>query len=351
MTSERFEIEATRGSARVGSLPTPHGTVLTPAFCPRADEGIVPGLGPDEVRQAGVALLAASGLDLPLRPGIESIQRLAGIHRFVGWPGPLLVDAGTQRLCELDAAGGIHGRLERVDADGVSYASPVDGSVRRITPASSVEALEALGADIAVPLYDPGRTLGTQNRRGEVRGLSALWAAAAFRSRTGNTGLMLVGGVQDVRNRDEAAWYAAKLPLDGYAFLAVSRTPRFGPLLEILPAATVRYLATAGGPDELAIALAAGFDLVSSDAPWRDAREGLAYTERGTVSLKGPPIVAERGPIEADCLCYTCQALERPYVRHLFGTHEMLGPRLVSVHNLAFVARLFARFRTDLLRA
>ena len=346
MTDPRFRIVATRGAARAGVLTTAHGAILTPAFLARADAGIVPGHGPDDLEGAGIGVVGASSLDLSVRPGSDAIQRSGGLHAFVGWSHPILVDGGTERLAELRDASAGHGRLVRVDVDGATFASPVDGSPQRVTPGSALSAIAALGADLAVPLYYPGRGFGP--RRIEGDDIGAAWAGAALYGQPGSKALFLRGitvgpgneGIEDVSTSDPRP--------DGIALLARYCTDGFASILERAPMSSIRYLGSDGGPEDLGDALQKGFDLVSSGAPVRDAANGWSYTSSGRASVLGDAGKGD-GPIEVDCPCLVCTRHGRPYVHHLFDAHELLGPRLLGIHNLAFVARLFARFREGLL--
>lgn len=343
-----FELLAVDGRARRGRLLTPHGAVDTPAFMPVGTRGAVKSLAADDLRSVGTQMVLANTYHLYLRPGHRVIQELGGLHRFMGWEGPLLTDSGGFQVFSL-------ARLRRVDDEGVEFRNPEDGSTHRLTPELSLEVQRALGSDIAHPLdeclgYPASRT---EAERALARTLR--WARRSLARGGRGAGQALFGIVQgstypDLRRR--AVEELVALGFDGYAIggLAVGE-PK--PLLyeltavvaDALPTERPRYLMGVGRPEDLVEAVGAGVDLFDCVLPTRNARNGQAFTWQGPLTITQARYTRDGRPLDETCTCATCRRFSRAYLRHLFVTRELLGYRLLTIHNLHFFLTLMADMR------
>jgi queuine tRNA-ribosyltransferase len=339
----RFELLATDGAARAGLLHTPHGTVPTPAFMPVGTQGSVKGLSPEEVAAAGARMVLANTYHLWQRPGPEVIAAAGGLHRFMRWPGPILTDSGGFQVFSLAARA-------KVDADGVTFASHLDGARLRLDPEEAVRIQAALGSDVAMVLdqctpYPIGyeeaaaahrRTLAWAER------CCAAHAAALARPGTPNPGQALFAIVQGSTYRDLREASARALVVLDYT-------------VPLLPADRPRYLMGVGTVDYLLEAVARGIDLADCVLPTRVARNGTAllYPRPGVpgrLVLRNAAHARELGPIDPDCGCYACAGgFSRAYIRHLLRAGEMLALRLLSLHNLHTLHRFMADMRAAIL--
>jgi queuine tRNA-ribosyltransferase len=346
----RFELLGGRGGLRRGRCHTPHGSFETPAFAPVGTYGAVKGLTPEQVRATGTELLLANSYHLHLRPGAERIERLGGLHRFMAWDGPLLTDSGGYQVFSL-------AERVRLDEDGVTFASPLDGSRRRLTPEGAVAIQEALGADVAVALDHcvpsaPGGS-GADLRPAwrDAMERSLRWAERCARARRrGDQALFgIVQGGADPALRRASAAGTASLDFDGFAHgglglgeAAEARGELLAESHAALPAAAPRYLMGLGHPADLVLAVERGVDLFDCVVPTRHGRHAVLFTRQGPLSLKNARYREDPAPPEADCDCPTCQSFGRAYLRHLFACGDLLAPRLATLHNLRFYYRLLA---------
>lgn len=345
----RFEVRETDGAARLGRLTTGRGLVETPAFMPVGTQGTVKSLTPEDLRQVGAQLLLANTYHLFLRPGHRLIAELGGLHRFMGWDGPLLTDSGGFQVYSLSS-------LRKVSDEGVRFRSHLDGSEHLLTPELSVEIQQALGADIIHPLDE---CLAHPASRAETEASLALtlrWAARSKAAHAGGGGRQALFGIvqggayEDVRGR--AVEKTCALGFDGYAVggLAVGE-PRslMLDLVEftaaLLPKDRPRYLMGVGTPPDLLEAVARGADLFDCVLPTRNARSGQLFTAAGVLSIKQSRYAGDPRPPEEGCSCYTCRNFSRAYLRHLFVSRELLAYRLLSLHNLHFYLALMAEMR------
>lgn len=345
----RFEVRETDGAARLGRLTTGRGLVETPAFMPVGTQGTVKSLTPEDLRQVGAQLLLANTYHLFLRPGHRLIAELGGLHRFMGWDGPLLTDSGGFQVYSLSS-------LRKVSDEGVRFRSHLDGSEHLLTPELSVEIQQALGADIIHPLDE---CLAHPASRAETEASLALtlrWAARSKAAHAGGGGRQALFGIvqggayEDVRRR--AVEKTCALGFDGYAVggLAVGE-PRslMLDLVEftaaLLPKDRPRYLMGVGTPPDLLEAVARGADLFDCVLPTRNARNGQLFTAAGVLSIKQSRYAGDPRPPEEGCSCYTCRNFSRAYLRHLFVSRELLAYRLLSLHNLHFYLALMAEMR------
>jgi queuine tRNA-ribosyltransferase len=342
-----FTIQHTCGPARCGVIQTPHGPVDTPAFMPVGTHGAVKGLSPAQLAETGTQILLANTYHLMLRPGADVVARLGGLHRLMGWPGALLTDSGGYQVFSLAA-------LRCVDDDGVSFRSPVDGAMVRLTPESALQVQQQLGADILMVLDEcPALPAEPAVLQGAVRRTVA-WArrcrAAHVRATQALYGI--VQGGLDRELRRSCLEQLVSIGFDGYALggLSVGERPEeMHALLESfapgLPPDCPRYLMGVGTPRDLAAAVAAGIDQFDCVLPTRNGRKGYAFTSQGVRRLRNACHTLAEEPLDPACDCYTCRTFSRGYLRHLFLAGEVLGGTLVSLHNIAFYQALMRQMR------
>lgn len=343
MSAFRFTLVHTDpAGARLGVLQTPRGTVRTPAFMPVGTNATVKSLVYEEVRQLGAEIVLANTFHLYLRPGAEVIAQAGGLHRFMGWDGPVLTDSGGFQVFSL-------AKLRRVNDDGVVFRSPIDGSEHAWTPERVLEIQRQLGSDIVMPL---DVCLGYP--ADEAQAADALRITMRWARRSAALGVpesqMLFGIVQGGFSptlRQEAADRVVELGFSGYAVGGLSvGEPRelaytlLDAVTARLPAASPRYLMGVGGPPDLLEAITRGVDMFDCVLPTRVARTGTIFTRSGRVNVRNARYRDDHTPPDPDCRCRVCLRYTRAYLRHLFHADEMLGPRLATYHNLAFLATL-----------
>jgi queuine tRNA-ribosyltransferase len=338
----RFEVLATDGAARRGRLHTPHGTVETPVFMPVGTQATVKGLTPDQLAGAGARMVLGNTYHLTLRPGDVLIAELGGLHRFMHWDGPILTDSGGYQVYSLAPT-------RRIDDRGAVFQSHIDGSRLELTPERAVAIQENLGADVAMCLDEcPPADTPPEYLRVAVR-RTILWAerCRAAHRRPDQALFGIVQGGTDLALRAECAAALRALDFPGYALggFSVGETPQamvaaLGPTAALLPADRPRYLMGVGRPEDILAAVRAGVDLFDCVLPTRNGRNAQAFTADGPVRLRNAAHRRDPRPLESGCPCYTCRAFSRAYLHHLFLAQEMLGPTLLSLHNVAFYCRL-----------
>jgi queuine tRNA-ribosyltransferase len=333
-------------AARLGSLRTPHGSAPTPLFAPVGTQATVKTLSPRDLQELGTDLVLANTYHLYLRPGADLIERLGGLHRFMGWHGPILTDSGGYQVFSL-------AHMRRVDQDGVTFRSHIDGSLHRFTPETVIAIEEQLGADIIMVLDECPDPLDRAYNQEALRRTHA-WAerclAAHRRSDQALFGIVQGGVFPDLRA--DSARFLAQLGFPGYAVggLAVGETKaQMAATLEItcplLPADKPRYLMGVGAPEDILESVARGVDMFDSVLPTRLARNGSLLTRTGRINIRNAQHAESEDPIEAGCTCYACQHFTRAYLRHLFKAGEVLGLRLATLHNLSFMVHFMAQVR------
>jgi queuine tRNA-ribosyltransferase len=337
-----FTLQARDGPARAGLLTTPHGPVETPAFMPVGTQGTVKGLTPEMVRAAGARIILGNTYHLALRPGDELIRDLGGLHKFMHWDGPILTDSGGFQVFSLAS------QVKITDA-GASFRSHVDGTPLELTPERAVEIQENLGSDIAMVLDEcPPAQSGPEVMRAAVR-RSVLWAERCRRHhrRADQALFAIVQGGLDVSLRAECARELVAMDFPGYALggFSVGEAPEqmhdaLPACAALLPVEKPRYLMGVGRPEDLLAGVAAGIDLFDCVMPTRNGRNALAFTADGPVRLRNARHRRDPAPVESGCDCYCCANYSRAYLHHLFAADEMLGPTLLSLHNVAFYLRL-----------
>src|SRR5467141_329108 len=353
-----FTLDATSGPARAGTLTLPHGTVETPVFMPVGTQGTVRALSPTDLRAAGATLVLANSYHLHVRPGEQVVEKLGALHRFMGWDRPLLTDSGGFQVFSLEGS-------RRLDEDGVEFQSHVDGSRRTLTPERATEIQWTLGADVAMAFDHvvPGGADGAAARDAMERTLRWLERCARRHAelsdgRTGRQTLwpILQGGAHlDLRTEgvrrilDLGAWTG--LAIGGLSVgepkaVMYDMLERLEPKLPALP----RYLMGVGFPEDLVAAVERGVDLFDCVAPTRNGRNGSAFTPDGPVNIRNAEHREDPRPLDATCDCETCTTFSRGYLRHLFMAEELLGLRLLSLHNVRYLIRLAEAMRAAIRR-
>jgi queuine tRNA-ribosyltransferase len=342
-----FEVRQTDGTARLGRLETPHGTVDTPVFMPVGTQATVKGLTPPQLEEAGVRILLGNTYHLALRPGDELIAELGGLHRFMGWNGPILTDSGGFQVYRL-------AQSRKINDHAAVFRSHIDGALLELSPERAVAIQENLGSDIAMCL-DECPPFGTDLAylREAVR-RTIHWAerCRTAHRRPDQALFGIVQGGTDVELRQQCAAALAELDFPGYALGGFSVGETAGQMLAALPPCAAllpvnrpRYLMGVGRPQDILTAVGCGIDLFDCVLPTRNGRNASAFTLDGPLRLRNARFKRDPVPIESGCLCYTCRHFGRAYVHHLFLAGEMLGPTLLSLHNVAFYCRLMAEIR------
>ncbi|MBZ0273346.1 tRNA guanosine(34) transglycosylase Tgt [bacterium] len=343
MTSRfRFEVRATDGDARAGAMHTAHGVVETPVFMPVGTQGTVKALGPDDLAATGTEILLGNTFHLYLRPGHDLIRTLGGLHKFMGWPRAILTDSGGFQVFSL-------AKLRKIDEDGVTFQSPVDGSRHRFTPESAIGIQEALGADIAMAFDECPPYPAPRADVERATALTARWAARCLAAKTREDqalfGIVQGGMHEDLRAKSVEEIVA--LGFDGYALGGLSVGEDKETMLRImahavplLPADRPRYVMGIGTPNDLLDAIRLGVDMFDCVMPTRNARNGQAFTSDGKVIIRNAIHRDADIPLDAECACYTCRTFSRAYLRHLFLADEILVHRLLTIHNVAYYIAL-----------
>jgi len=333
--------------ARLGRLITAHGELETPAFMPVGTQGTVKAVLPRDLKELGCQILLANTYHLYLRPGAELVRTLGGLHRFIGWDGPILTDSGGYQVFSLTA-------MRRVSEEGVRFQSHLDGSTHLLTPEKVMEVQETLGSDIAMVLdecvrHDAERAYVQTSVERTVR-----WAERCLRVRSKNDQLVF-GIIQGGMFEDLRQWCVNEmcaLSFDGYAVggLGVGEGETLLQSIgsftaELLPEDRPRYLMGVGRPEDIVSAVRAGFDLFDCVLPTRNARNGTLFTSRGKLSIKRAEFTSDARPLDPACDCYCCRNFSRAYLRHLYMAGEILSAQLNTLHNLYFYHRLMERCR------
>jgi queuine tRNA-ribosyltransferase len=353
-----FQLQATQGAARAGRLTLPHGIVETPAFMPVGTHGVVRGLSPGDVARTRAQIVLGNSYHLHLRPGEAVVEQMGGLNRFTTWPGPMLTDSGGFQVFSLEG-------LRRIGEDGVEFQSHVDGSYRTLTPERAMEIQIALGADVAMAFDHvvPGQApyaLALEGMERTLRWLDRCKARHEQLSdgRTVRQTLwpILQGGTHDDLRLRSLDGTRARGPWTGVAIGGLSvgePKPVMHRLLELLepalPRETPRYLMGVGFPADLLEGIARGVDLFDCVAATRNGRHGTAWLPAGRVNVRGAALRGSSEPLDPECDCETCTTYPRGYLRHLFVVEDMLGLRLVSLHNIRFLVRLGEQARAHIL--
>ncbi|MBQ3818770.1 MAG: tRNA guanosine(34) transglycosylase Tgt [Acetobacter sp.] len=352
MTHFYWICEEIDGAARAGTLYTAHGVVQTPTFMPVGTVGTVKAMTADSVRATGAQMILGNTYHLMLRPGIEKIYALGGLHRFIDWSGPILTDSGGFQVMSL-------GSLRKIDEDGVTFHSHIDGSLHRLTPQNTTHMQHKLDATITMcfdecpALPAPNDIIAASMRR------SMRWAERsreAYIPREGYAQFGIVQGGTEAELRAESVTALTKIGFEGYAIggLAVGEEQNimFQTLdvtTPLMPADKPRYLMGVGTPEDLLGSVLRGVDMFDCVMPTRAGRTARAYTERGIINLRNARHAIDARPISPECDCLACVRHSRAYLHHLFRAREILGPMLLTWHNLAYYQRLMRQIRNAIL--
>lgn len=344
----RFTLHATDGRARTGVIETPRGEIRTPAFMPVGTAATVKAMLPENVRATGADILLGNTYHLMLRPGGERVARLGGLHRFMNWPRPILTDSGGFQVMSLS-------ELRKMDEDGVTFRSHVDGSEHRLTPERSMEIQCLLGSDIVMCFDECPALPAPRERIAESMRLSMRWAARsrdAFGDRPGHALFGIQQGGLDPELRAESAEALTRIGFDGYAIggLAVGegQAAMFGVLDDapgMLPHDKPRYLMGVGKPDDIVGAVQRGVDMFDCVLPSRSGRTGQGLTRRGQLNIKNARHAEDTRPLDPDCTCPCCTGYSRAYLHHLFKAGEILCSMLLTWHNLHYYQELMQGLR------
>jgi queuine tRNA-ribosyltransferase len=353
MASSQFGFELVHedaaSRARTARFTTPHGVVETPAFMPVGTQGTVKGVDPGRLRETGAQMILANTYHLALRPGEQTVAALGGLHKFMGWDGPILTDSGGFQVFSL---------AERMTLDetGARFRSHIDGAAVELTPERSIAIQEQLGSDVAmvfdhVVALPNSREVVADAMRRSIRWAERCRAAA---TRDDQAQFAIVQGGLDAELRAESAEKLVAMDFVGYAIggLSVGEPPpemyaALDVTTPLLPRDKPRYLMGVGRPIDLLEAIARGVDLFDCVMPTRNGRNALAFTDSGHVRLRNQQHALDREPLDSSCPCPACRH-SRGYLRHLFQANEMLGPMLVSMHNLTYYQRLLAEARREI---
>jgi len=343
----RFEIDARDGAARRGRLTLAHGTVETPAFMPVGTYGAVKGVGPEDLRALGAQIVLSNTFHLWLRPGLEVIGLHGGLHRFMGWDGPILTDSGGFQVFSL-------GALRKITEEGVQFQSPVNGDRCFLSPEEAMRIQRVLDSDVAM-IFDECTPYPAGHRQAaDSMRLSLRWAERSRRAHGDNPnalfGIVQGGMYEDLREESLAG--LTRIGFDGYAIGGLSVGEPKEEMLRILrhtaprlPAEAPRYLMGVGTPRDIVDAVQAGIDMFDCVMPTRNARNGWLFTSRGVVKLRNSRYRTDTSPPDPDCACRTCRHFSRAYLHHLQRVNEMLGARLNTIHNLHYYQGLMAGLR------
>jgi len=353
MPEFEFELTATDShtSARAGRWSTPHGTVDTPVFMPVGTLATVKGLLPAQLREVGVQMVLANTYHLELRPGAEIVESMGGLHQFMDWQGPILTDSGGFQVFSL-------ARLRRLSDEGCVFQSHIDGSTFELSPERAVRIQEQLGADCIMCLDECPPSGETRDKIRDAVRRTTLWAKrcrdAQVRSDQALFGIVQGGVHADLRQT--SASELLELDFPGYAVggLSVGEPPPvmyrvLDDTVPLLPTDRPRYLMGVGRPEDILEAVCRGIDMFDCVMPTRNGRNAMAFTSDGPVRLRNAVHARSEGPLDAECDCVACTRYSRAYLRHLFVAREMLGPILLSLHNIAFYQRLVRGLREAVL--
>ena len=346
-----FNVIANDGAARRGQLELAHGRVDTPAFMPVGTYGAVKATSPAELAEAGAQIVLGNTFHLWLRPGLEVIAKHGGLHRFMGWRGPILTDSGGFQVFSL-------GALRKISEEGVRFASPVNGDRLLLTPEESMRIQAVLDSDIAMAFDECTAYPASEAEAAASMRLSMRWARrsrASFRSENALFGIVQGGMYEPLR--EESLEELKTIGFDGYAVggLAVGepkeeRSRILAHLVPRMPAERPRYLMGMGTPEDIVEAVAGGIDMMDCVLPTRNARNGWLFTRHGDIRIRNARYRDDLAPLDERCGCYTCRNFTRAYLYHLQKTNEILGARLNTLHNLHYYQELMAELRAAIER-
>jgi queuine tRNA-ribosyltransferase len=342
-----FRVSATCGTARSGRLTLAHGAVDTPAFMPVGTYGAVKAVSPADVRATGAQMVLSNTFHLWLRPGLDVIEAHGGLHRFMGWEGPILTDSGGFQVFSL-------GALRKISEQGVQFQSPVNGDRCFLSPEESMRVQRTLNSDVAMIFDECTPYPADERHTAQSMQLSLRWAERSKRAHAGNPNALfgIVQGGMYEHLREESLRALLDLGFDGLAIGGLSVGEPKEDMLRILrhtapllPEHRPRYLMGVGTPEDIVNAVEQGIDLFDCVLPTRNARNGWLFTRAGVLKLRNARYSDDTAPPDCACACYTCGNFTRAYLHHLQRVNEMLGARLNTIHNLHYYQELMAGLR------
>jgi queuine tRNA-ribosyltransferase len=345
-----FDLLATQGKARAGLFHTPHGDLPTPVFAPVGTQATVKTLTPAQVDELGATLVLSNTYHLYLRPGDEVVREMGGLHEFMQWPHPMLTDSGGYQVFSL-------AQTRKIDEDGVTFKSHIDGSTHRFTPERSIAIQENLGADI-IMAFDECSNPNDHAYSRIAMERTHRWAERSLlvHSRQDQALFGIIQGGVLPELRTASARFIASLPFPGIAIggLSVGETKdemhtMLDVVIQSLPVDKPRYLMGVGTPEDLIDGIARGVDIFDCVLPTRLARHNAAFSSEGRLNLMNAAYASDPRPIDDTCRCYTCQTFTRAYLRHLIVSKELLAGTLLSIHNLHALIQLVKDIRTSIL--
>jgi queuine tRNA-ribosyltransferase len=333
-----FQLLKEAEQGRVGQITTTHGSFSTPVFMPVGSQGTVKALAPADLREIGAEIILCNAYHLYLRPGTDVVRTGGGLHRFMGWEGPILTDSGGFQIVSMSA-------LREIESEGVRFRSHIDGSLHFLTPEKVVQIQEELGADIMMVLDDCPRASASADEVKVAVALTTAWARRSQAARSGTEralfGIVQGGSYPELRR--QSAHALMEIGFDGYAIGGLSLGEEKEVTFEIaamvaalLPSGAPRYLMGMGTPEDILTGVRIGIDMFDCVLPTRGARTGTLFTSRGQLNIKHARYSADTAPVDPHCSCYTCRNFSRAYLRHLFVARELLAYRLNAVHNLFY---------------
>ena len=342
-----FSLLKTSGAARRGQLTLAHGVVETPAFMPVGTYGTVKAMSPAELREINAHIVLGNTFHLWLRPGLEVIEAHGGLHRFMGWDGPILTDSGGFQVFSL-------GELRKITEEGVHFQSPVNGDKLFLTPEESMRIQRVLNSDIVMVFDECTPHPATKIEAAESMRMSLRWAARSKTAHEGNPNALfgIVQGGMFESLRDESLAGLVDTGFDGYAIGGLSVGEPKEDMLRILahiapqlPQDKPRYLMGVGTPEDIVAAVTQGIDMFDCVMPTRNARNGMLFTRLGDIKIKNAQYRMDMRPLDEQCECYTCRNFTRAYLHHLHRIGEILGARLNTIHNLFYYQQLMGNIR------
>jgi queuine tRNA-ribosyltransferase len=351
LPEEHFRLSKVCGSARAGELYTSHGKILTPVFLPVGSQATVRTLTPQDIKEVGFNMVLANTYHLYLRPGIDVIEKLGGLHRFMAWDGAILTDSGGYQVFSLAP-------FCKITDEGVTFRSHIDGSEHFLTPELAVQYQEVLGSDIIMVLDECSAYGDSPEKVQKAMERTHRWAERCLKAHKSNAQALyaIVQGGMFPELRQQSAAYLTNLDFPGYAIGGLSvGEPKDITLnvveqtASLLPEDKPRYLMGVGAPEDIVEGVARGIDIFDCALPTRVARNGALFTLKGRVNIRRAAFSKMDRPIDPDCDCYTCRTFSAAYLSHLFRSEELLALRLATVHNLRFISNLMNNIRNAIL--
>jgi queuine tRNA-ribosyltransferase len=346
-----FKLVGQENFARAGIFQTPHGALQTPVFAPVGTQATVKSLTPSQIADTGASLVLSNTYHLYLRPGADLVAEMGGLHAFMQWPKPMLTDSGGFQVFSLSD-------MRKVDDDGVTFKSHIDGSMHRFTPEKAIQIQEKLGADIIMAFDEcsnPNDPIGVQ--KAMLRTHQWLERCISAKTRDDQALFGIIQGGVDPAMREESSKFVSSQDLPGIAIgglsVGESKSEMYATLDHInpfLPREKPRYLMGVGTPEDLLNGILRGVDLFDCVLPTRLARHQAAFTRTGRINLLNAGFAHDPNPIDAECDCYTCRTFSKAYIRHLIVAKEMLASTLISIHNVRFLIQLMERAREAILK-